>query len=111
MKVRAGITLIEVLVAIFIMGIGLLALLTLFPLGALSMAQAIRDDRINQAALNAQAIAETADVRHDTLIYNPTTGTDLFTNPATVGNAVPSLATVGTYDGPSYPVLADPFGA
>ena len=42
---RAGVTLIEVLVAIFIMGIGLLALLTLFPLGALRMAKAIQDDR------------------------------------------------------------------
>jgi prepilin-type N-terminal cleavage/methylation domain-containing protein len=43
-----GITLTEVLVAIFIMGIGLLALLSLFPLGALTMAQAIKDDRESQ---------------------------------------------------------------
>jgi prepilin-type N-terminal cleavage/methylation domain-containing protein len=40
-----GVTLVEVLVAIMLAGIGLLALLTLFPLGALSMAQAIKDDR------------------------------------------------------------------
>ena len=40
-----GVTLTEVLVAIFIASLGLLALLALFPLGALSMAEAIRDDR------------------------------------------------------------------
>jgi hypothetical protein len=111
MKSRNATTLMEVLVSIFIMGIGLLALLTLFPLGALSMAQAIRDDRINQAALNAQAIGETADVRHDTAIYNPTTSVDLFNNPGTLGIPMPNLAQPGVYDGPSYPVLADPFGA
>ena len=43
MRRRPAITLIEVLVAIFIMAIGLLALLTLFPLGALRMATALQD--------------------------------------------------------------------
>jgi len=55
---RPGITLLEVLVAIFIMGIGLLALLTLFPLGALEMAQAIQDDRAGKAAADAVALSE-----------------------------------------------------
>jgi hypothetical protein len=55
---RSGATLTEVLVAIFVMAIGLLALLTLFPLGALSMAQAIKDGRTAQSAKNAFAIAE-----------------------------------------------------
>ena len=40
------------------MGIGLLAVLTLFPLGALQMAQAIKDDRAGQAAANAIALSE-----------------------------------------------------
>ena len=53
MSRRPGITLLEVLIAIFVMGIGLLALLVLFPLGALTMAQAIRDDRCAQAAQQA----------------------------------------------------------
>ncbi|MCI0703606.1 MAG: prepilin-type N-terminal cleavage/methylation domain-containing protein, partial [Planctomycetia bacterium] len=42
---RAGVTLLEVLTAIFITGVALLALLVLFPLGAMAMAQAIKDDR------------------------------------------------------------------
>ena len=50
---RPGVTLIEVLVAIFVVALGLLALLTLFPLGALSMAQAIKDDRIALMSSNA----------------------------------------------------------
>jgi prepilin-type N-terminal cleavage/methylation domain-containing protein len=55
---QSGITLIEVLVAIFVMGIGLLALLTLFPLGALEMAQAIKDERTGVVAANAVALSE-----------------------------------------------------
>ena len=47
---RDGVTLIEVLVAIFVMGIGLLALLTLFPLGVFSMQRAIQDERCAQAS-------------------------------------------------------------
>ena len=54
---RSGVTLIEVLVAIFVMAIGLLSLLALFPLGALNMAQAIKDERASQAAANADAVA------------------------------------------------------
>jgi prepilin-type N-terminal cleavage/methylation domain-containing protein len=54
---RPGITLLEVLVAMFIMGIGLLSLLVLFPLAALTMQQAIRDDRSAQAAQQANGWA------------------------------------------------------
>ena len=55
---QAGMTLIEVLVAIFVTGIGLLALLTLFPLGALDMAQAVKDDRAAAVAASAEALSE-----------------------------------------------------
>jgi hypothetical protein len=47
-----------VLAAIFIMGVGLLALLVLFPLGALEMAQVIKDDRAAQAAAAAVDLSE-----------------------------------------------------
>src|SRR5262249_53728310 len=53
---RAGVTLTEVLVAIFVCGLGLMALMTLFPLGAMNMAQAIKDDRCGHAAANATAV-------------------------------------------------------
>jgi hypothetical protein len=55
---QAGVTLLEVLTAIFVMAIGLLALLTLFPLGALEMAQAIEDDRAGAAAQSAVALSQ-----------------------------------------------------
>jgi prepilin-type N-terminal cleavage/methylation domain-containing protein len=55
---RPGITLIEVLFAIFIVGVGLLALLTLFPLGVLELAQDIRDDRAGKLAIDAVALGE-----------------------------------------------------
>jgi prepilin-type N-terminal cleavage/methylation domain-containing protein len=54
MRARSGVTLLEVLIAIFIMGIGLLALLALFPLGASVMALAMRDARCAEAGHNAK---------------------------------------------------------
>lgn len=56
-KRRSGVTLTEVLIAIFVMGIGLMAILSLFPLGASQMAQAIKDQRAAEAAANASALA------------------------------------------------------
>src|SRR5437763_13279942 len=53
MNRRSGTTLTEVLMAIFIMGIGLMALLTLFPMGALQMAQALKDQRAAEEAASA----------------------------------------------------------
>jgi hypothetical protein len=54
MNRRPGTTLTEVLIAIFIVAIGLMSLLTLFPLGLLQMGQAIKDDRCAQAAASAE---------------------------------------------------------
>ncbi len=42
---RPGLSLAEVLIAMFVLTIGLLGVLSLFPLGAVRMAQAIKDDR------------------------------------------------------------------
>jgi hypothetical protein len=52
---RRAVTLTEVLIAIFLMGIGLMAILSLFPLGASQMAQAIQDQRTAEAAADAAA--------------------------------------------------------
>jgi prepilin-type N-terminal cleavage/methylation domain-containing protein len=92
MNRRPGVTLIEVLVSIFIMGIGLIALLTLFPLGAVNVAQALRDDRAAQAVANAAAYANAQGTRH--------LGAGQFTAQLSAG-ADPN--------GPSSPVYLDPF--
>src|SRR5436309_16101466 len=62
---RQGATLVEVLVAIFVMAIGLLALLVMFPLGALRMGQAIQDDRTAHTAQNAKAVPSLFNVPQD----------------------------------------------
>src|SRR5262245_13344732 len=77
---RTGATLVEVLVAIFVMGIGLLALLTLFPLGALSMYRAIQKDRAVQAEVSASAIAAALSLRQDLVISEAMEGRDATNN-------------------------------
>jgi hypothetical protein len=103
---RQGTTLIEVLVAIFVMGIGLIALLTLFPLGALRMAQAIQDDRCATAVVNASAIATMKDIRNDPTVRTPPAYA------ATVDIFKDAVAARPPADpnGPSYPVFVDPIG-
>ena len=56
MTQRPGVSLTEVLVALFIMALGTLAILTLFPLGAYNMGQALKDDRTAQCAIQADAL-------------------------------------------------------
>jgi hypothetical protein len=92
---RPAVTLIEVLIAIFVVALGLLALLTLFPLGALSMGQAIKDDRVALTAANAVATIKVMDVLSDNNV-----------------NAALSMNGNNTFD-PSQPgcaVLFDPIG-
>jgi Prokaryotic N-terminal methylation motif len=96
---RSGATLLEVLVAIFVMGIGMLALLTLFPLGALRMAKAIQDQRCAETAANASSVWTMNS------IYNDPGLTSAFKNPGVAG-----VKDSGP-DGPSYPVLVDPIGS
>jgi len=54
---RPAVTLIEVLISMFIMAIGMLALLVLFPLGAVSMGQALKDDRCASTAAMAENVS------------------------------------------------------
>jgi prepilin-type N-terminal cleavage/methylation domain-containing protein len=71
-----GVTLLEVLVAIFITGVGLLALLVLFPLGVLNLAQAIKDDRASALAADSamlsrdgtELLSQTRDFIEDALL-------------------------------------------
>lgn len=97
---RSGATLIEVLVAIFVMGIGLLALLTLFPLGALTMAGAIQSDRCAQAGISATDIAAARNLRNDPNVTEAMMGRFQGVQELTQPPA----------DARSYPVFVDPIG-
>jgi prepilin-type N-terminal cleavage/methylation domain-containing protein len=117
MNRRHGTTLVEVLVAIFVMGIGMLALLTLFPLGAASMAQAIKDARAAHSAAKASAVAEffiDPDINNAANPNSTSVTLGIRNNPNITGAfATPGgLASLNTnnYDGPSYAVYVDPFG-
>lgn len=118
---RSGATLMEVLVAIFVTAIGLLALLALFPLGALNMAQAIKDERAAECAGNATAVCNTKmfldatppanggpllnDLRYDNNVLQAFLGP--YPNPPGPNGQLPSL---GSSAGACYPVLVDPIG-
>src|SRR5689334_20597212 len=81
---RPAVTLIEVLVTMFIMAIGMLALLTLFPLGAISMGQALKDDRCASTAAMAENVAIAMNIRHDTnvlLAFNASGGGPVYVDP------------------------------
>ena len=53
-KARKAITLLEVLIAIFIMGVGMLSVLALFPVAAFMMGQAIENYKVNDAIVNVE---------------------------------------------------------
>lgn len=56
---RRGLTLVESLVAMFVAALAMISLLALFPLGALQMAQALKDARCTETATNADALMRT----------------------------------------------------
>jgi hypothetical protein len=102
MSTRRGLSVTEVLIAIFVMAIGMISLLALFPIGMLRMAWAIRDNRLANATGNSEAVLEGHNIRADaTVISAATSDTNLaayFTDP----NAPHSAN--------SPPVLVDPIG-
>lgn len=54
-RTRSGMSMAEVLVALFLMALGSIAILTMFPLGMYHMGQALKDDRTAQSASQADA--------------------------------------------------------
>jgi prepilin-type N-terminal cleavage/methylation domain-containing protein len=100
MNDRKGTTLVEVLVAIFIMAIGALAILAMFPLSVASMARAIQDDRTAHSAANARAIGEALNIRFDNIV------TPYFNLNSINGN----VFAVPLKDSQSFPVYVDPVG-
>jgi hypothetical protein len=99
---RPGLTLTEALVGMFLAAIGLIALLTLFPLGALQMGQALKDDRCTQAALQADGFMRW---HWRKMLENNSTNEEYYTA-LTNGDG----ATAATAGQPSYPVFVDPIG-
>jgi prepilin-type N-terminal cleavage/methylation domain-containing protein len=93
---RPGVTLIEVLVAIFVAAVGTLSLLVLFPLAALNMRQALVDDRCAQAGINAAAFIDSLGYRTDGI-----TSTGTITSPSIAAQLVTS----------GNPVYVDAIGA
>ncbi|HYH65830.1 MAG TPA: prepilin-type N-terminal cleavage/methylation domain-containing protein [Urbifossiella sp.] len=114
MSRRPGLSLTEVLVALFIMGIGCIAILTLFPLGALNMAQAFRDDRCTQSAYQADAYLRAyVQTARDTGRLNAASEkfVEALTDPdpGATRSAKNYMPPVGG-GMPSYPVFIDPLG-
>jgi hypothetical protein len=56
MRRRPGLTMTEAIVALFVAAVGIISLLVLFPLGAIQMGQALRDERALQTALKADGL-------------------------------------------------------
>lgn len=102
---RPGLSLTEVLVALFIMAIGAISILTLFPLAALNMAAALKDDRTTQSAYQADGFIRSYWRSDGPDSPSPDPFTNAFTNPGGVADI--STNTTGT----SYPVFVDPMGS
>jgi hypothetical protein len=66
--VRSGLSLTEVLIAMFVMAIGMISLLVLFPVGIINTKWALQDNRVAMAANNANALCESPQI--DTLSAN-----------------------------------------
>ncbi|RUL82038.1 type IV pilus modification PilV family protein [Tautonia sociabilis] len=79
-RARAGITLTEILIAIMIMGIGMVSLATLFPLGLLRMRDATRASRSTILAQSAMADANVRSTEYAGGLLNP----DAFLDPRLV---------------------------
>jgi hypothetical protein len=105
--------LVEVLVAIFVMGIGCLAILAMFPLGAMNMARSIKDDRCGHAGANARAIAIGHNINFDGNIeaFNATTERVFFDNPTGTLGGGGGRFEDAPQDGQSYPLFIDPIGS
>ena len=102
---RPGFSLMEVVVALFVMALGVICLFTLFPLGAVQMGRALRDDRAQTTVLQADGVVRLLWENQIAEVLNPT---DQFytslSNPGGTLTAIPATAV------PSYPVLFDPIG-
>jgi len=103
MSLRKGLSLVEVLTAIFITGLGIISILTLFPLGAMRMAQAFRDERSALAAYNAEQFFRSYWKKH----VVEAAPLDPFI--LALDQPPPGMPPCLPHE-PSYPVVVDPMG-
>ena len=102
---RGGLTLTEVLVTLLILSIGLLSVLTLFPLGAVNMGRAVRDDRSYQCARSLEGTFR-AYWKPEIVEKAGNGDIPLFSALETPGGGLPR-ANPNEW---SYPVVVDPWG-
>ena len=101
---RPGLSLTEVLVALFVMALGIISLMTLFPLGAVQMGQALRDDRSGQTASQADGV--TRIWWQTQVVEGPGTEPAFLALDNPGGGLFPKPLD----NNPSYPVFVDPIG-
>lgn len=106
---RAGASLVEVLVGFGILGIGITSVITLFPFSALTIGQALRDDRTTTCAVVADG--ELRDVHQHNVVEPGDAGTQEPYHRAMdgAGTNLPPLSP--TDSAVSYPVYVDPMGS
>lgn len=127
---RTGMSMAEVLVALFLLALGTIAILTMFPLGMYKMGQALKDDRTSQSAQQADAFMRMYWRTHvvenqfasvtGSALYEPMVPAFDFPDsqpglpaatPLAIGNAPAGrLPNITGVNGPSYPVFVDPMG-
>ncbi len=133
---RPGVTLMEVLIAIGILAVGMLAIMALFPIGAVSMARAINQNRAADHAANSDAMfryywkkawidpngGSVRSSAYEAYGYSlntyPATGEEMIPLldrkqpivPTNVINNAPPPDISPSSTQPSYPVLIDPIG-
>lgn len=112
---RSGVTLVEVLAATAILAIGLLSIMALFPIGAVSMARAINQNRAADHAQNSDALFRlywkrawldpTGGGRRTLAQARQAEPMMVFLDTSPTGLTIPA-----TSSQPSFPVLVDPIG-
>jgi len=105
---RAGTSLTEVLIALFVMALGMISLLSLFPYGASNMRQAMRDNRCAQTATQADVMMR---LWWQSYVIEPGLQTPPVVDPWKLDSPGPGYTAVATTDsGPSFPLVVDPLG-
>lgn len=108
---RTGTSLIEVLVTVGILGIGLTSVIAMFPMAAITMGQALKDDRTATAAVTGDGLIR--DMHWRNVVEPPAPLEPYFyamDGVTMTGAPFPGLQPLAADGNPSYPVFVDPMG-